>query len=112
LLHEISFVPFFEQITVDYNPGETREVEMHDGSLIRLRKTATDYDPTNRAQAFEMLRSCQDSNELLTGLIYVNEEKQDFMTSLHLVDAPLSTLPQKETQPGPDALDEIMKSLM
>jgi 2-oxoglutarate ferredoxin oxidoreductase subunit beta len=105
-------VPFFEQITVDYNPGETREVEMHDGSLIRLRKTAADYDPTNRAQAFEMLRSCQDSNELLTGLIYVNEEKQDFMTSLHLVDAPLSTLPQKETQPGPDALDEIMKSLM
>ena len=35
LLHEISFVPFFEQITVDYTEGEARDVELHDGSHIR-----------------------------------------------------------------------------
>ena len=45
LLHEISFVPFFEQISVDYKEGETKDVELHDGSHIRLRKTDHDYDP-------------------------------------------------------------------
>jgi 2-oxoglutarate ferredoxin oxidoreductase subunit beta len=67
LLHEISYVPFFEQINVDYKEGEGKDVELHDGSHIRLRKTAHDYDPTNKAQALNMLRSSQESNEFLTG---------------------------------------------
>src|SRR5436190_9920280 len=94
LLHEISYVPFFEQINVEYKEGETKDVELHDGSHIRLRKAAHDYDPTNKAQALNMLRSSQESNEFLTGLIYINEEKPDFLTQLHMVDAPLATLPQ------------------
>ena len=31
-LEEVSFVPFFEDISVDYEPGTTQEVTMHDGS--------------------------------------------------------------------------------
>src|SRR5262247_567563 len=112
LLHEISFVPFFEQITVDYAEGEVKEVEMHDGSHIRLRKTDHDYDPTNKGQALNMLRHCYESGEFLTGLIYVNEEKPDFLTGLRMVDDPLATLPQERTQPSKDALREIMTELM
>ena len=112
LLHEIAYVPFFEQINVDYKDGEAKDVELHDGSHIKLRKTAHDYDPTNKAQALDMLRRCQESNEFLTGLIYVNEEKPDFLTLLNMVDEPLSTLPQKLTQPTAADLDAIMKELM
>ena len=112
LLHEIAYVPFFEQINVDYKDGEAKDVELHDGSHIKLRKTAHDYDPTNKAQALDMLRRCQESNEFLTGLIYVNEEKPDFLTLLNMVDEPLSTLPQRLTQPTAADLDAIMKELM
>jgi len=112
LLHEISFVPFFEQITVDYKEGETKEVEMHDGSHIRLRKTDHDYDPTNKIQALDMLRRCYDSGEFLTGLIYVNEEKPDFLTLLNMVDDPLATLPQERVQPSASDLEKIMQELM
>src|SRR5262245_9530260 len=112
LLHEISFVPFFEQITVDYKEGEVKDVEMHDGSHIRLRKTDHDFDPTNKTQALDMLRRCYDSGEFLTGLIYVNEEKPDFLTQLNMVDAPLATLPQERVQPSPEDLQEIMAELM
>src|SRR5499426_3411982 len=112
LLHDISFVPFFEQITVDYKEGETKDVELHDGSHIRLRKAAVDYDPTNKAQAFDMLRKCQESNEFLTGLIYINEEKPDFLTLLNMADDPLATLPQERTQPTENDLREIMAELM
>ena len=38
LLHEIDYIPFFEQITVDYEEGQVVDVEMHDGSHVHLRK--------------------------------------------------------------------------
>ena len=112
LLHEISFVPFFEQITVDYKEGEVKEVEMHDGSKIRLRKADIDFDPTNKAEALNMLRRCYDSGEFFTGLIYVNEEKPDFLTQLNMVEEPLATLPQERVQPTAEDLKEIMAELM
>jgi len=112
LLHEISFVPFFEQITVDYKEGEVKDVEMHDGSHIRLRKAGHDFDPTNKTEALTMLKRCYDSGEFLTGLIYVNEEKPDFLTQLQMVNEPLATLPQERTQPSPEDLKEIMAELM
>jgi 2-oxoglutarate ferredoxin oxidoreductase subunit beta len=112
LLHEISFVPFFEQITVDYKEGEVKEVEMHDGSKIRLRKADVDFDPTNKVDALNMLRRCYDSGEFFTGLIYVNEEKPDFLTQLNMVEEPLATLPQERVQPSAEDLKEIMAELM
>ena len=112
LLHEISFVPFFEQITVDYKEGEVKEVEMHDGSRIRLRKADVDFDPTSKVDALNMLRRCYDSGEFFTGLIYVNEEKPDFLTQLNMVEEPLATLPQERVQPSAEDLKEIMAELM
>ena len=112
LLHEISFVPFFEQITVDYAEGETTDVGLHDGSHIRLRKTDKGYDPTNKGEALDTLRKCQESNEFLTGLIYINEMKPDFLTLLNMADQPLATLPQERVQPKEDDLREIMAELM
>src|SRR5271170_3455758 len=35
---DVSFVPFFDDITVDYDPGTTTKITMHDGSALRLRK--------------------------------------------------------------------------
>jgi len=112
LLHEISYVPFFEQISVDYKEGETKEVELHDGSHIRLRKTDKDYDPTSKTVALQTLRKYHDSGEFLTGLIYINEEKPDFISMLNMADDPLATLPQERTQPSADDLKEIMAELM
>ena len=51
-------------------------------------------------------------DEFLTGLIYVNEEKPDFLTQLNMVDEPLATLPQERVQPSPEDLQKIMQELM
>jgi 2-oxoglutarate/2-oxoacid ferredoxin oxidoreductase subunit beta len=48
VLGEVSFVPFFEDISVEYDPGTTKEVEMHDGSKLYLKKVAEDYNPTEQ----------------------------------------------------------------
>src|SRR5438132_4276773 len=46
-LHNIDFVPSFEEINVDYDAGTTTMVTLHDGSQVRLHKLEEDYDPGN-----------------------------------------------------------------
>ncbi len=111
LLHEISYVPFFEQIEVDYEEGAVVDVEMHDGSRLRLRKTERDYDPTDKAAALSMLMRTNHDEELLTGLIYINEGQPDFVASLDLCETPLAQLESEAVVPGAAVLHEVMESL-
>lgn len=111
-LHELGYIPFFEQITVDYEPGSLQEVELHDGSHLRLKKINRDYDPTNKQAAINTIFEANQEKQFLTGLLYIDEEKKDFSTLLNLVDEPLATLPQEKVRPDRKALEEIMASLM
>src|SRR6478736_8921926 len=54
-ISELGFVPSFEDITVDYDPGTTYEVRMHDGSSLRLRKLQENYNPTDRIASVTQL---------------------------------------------------------
>jgi 2-oxoglutarate ferredoxin oxidoreductase subunit beta len=108
---EISFVPFFEDISVEYEAGSMREVQLHDGSKLYLRKLAEDYDPTDKLAAARVLHETARRGEFATGILYVEPDKDDFVTLLDLVDEPLSTLPLDRVRPSRAALDEIMESL-
>ncbi len=110
-VEDITFVPYFEEIAVDYAPGTAQEVKMHDGSKLILKKLEEDYDPTDRIGALRKLHETARRGEYATGIIYIEPDKDDFLTLLNLVDEPLSTLPLDRVRPGREALDEIMESL-
>ena len=110
-IQQIDFIPFFEDISVEYQEGETAEVELHDGSHIVLKKLERDYDPTSRRRALDLLLDAHDRQEFLTGLIFVDPDQKNFVDLLHLVDEPLATLPTERIRPPKSALDEIMESL-
>src|SRR5580692_8974488 len=110
-LQEMSFVPHFEEIDVEYDAGTTINVEMHDGSHLRLRKLHEDYDPTNRIAAMTRLSEAHDRGEVLTGLFYVNTKAPSFLDMLNMVDEPLATLPESLTRPGREALAAAMEEL-
>ncbi len=113
MLHQIDFIPYFDPIeTIEYAEGETREVQMHDGSHILLRKTNRDFDPMNRESALRMLREVRESGAFLTGLIYVNPASQNFLDLLKMTDEPLATLPAEKVRPGRQALESAMRELM
>jgi len=112
LLHQIGFVPSYEQIEVDYEPGTVREVEMHDGSRIVLKKLEEDYDPSDPVQALQRLYRANDNGQMLTGLVYLRPEKKSFISLLHLTEEPLNLLPLSKTRPPREALDKIMRELM
>src|ERR1700728_1365583 len=110
-LQEMSFVPHFDEIDVEYDAGTTVSVTMHDGSRLQLRKLEEDYDPTNRIAAMKRLSEAHDRGEVLTGVFYVNTKAPSFLDMLNMVDQPLSTLPESITRPGREALEAAMEEL-
>ncbi len=111
-LEELSFVPFFEDISVDYDPGTTTEITLHDGSHFFLKKLEKEYDPTDKAAALRVLTEAHGKGEIVTGLFYVETKRQNFLELLNLVDEPLATLPESKVRPPKQALDEVMQALM
>jgi 2-oxoglutarate ferredoxin oxidoreductase subunit beta len=110
-LQEINFIPAFEDITVDYDPGTTMEVEMHDGSRLRLRKLEEDYDPTNKIQAITRLNQAKEKDEMLTGILYLNTKAPTFLDMLNITDEPLATLQASVVRPGREVLQQVMEEL-
>ena len=110
-IEEISFVPFFEDIEVEYEPGTTQEVVMHDGSKLYLKKLDADYNALDKMQAMRVLHETRDRGEYATGVIYVQPDQDDFLTLLNLVDEPLAKLPEHVVRPPKAALDAIMDGL-
>ena len=110
-LQDISFVPAFEEINVDYDPGATVNVTMHDGSQLRLRKLEEDYDPTDKINAIKRLGEAHDNNEVLTGMFYINTKAPNFIEMLNVTDEPLATLPESVTRPGREVLEQVMEEL-
>ena len=112
LLHQIGFVPGYEQIEISYEPGEMREVDLPDGSRIFLRKLEEDYDPSDALQALNRLHKSVTEGSMLTGLVYLRPEKKSFISLLNVIDQPLWSLGEAETRPPQEALDKIMRELM
>ena len=110
-LHDLDFVPFFEELAVELPEGEVTDVELHDGSHLRIRKLEREYNPTDRLKALAALEEAAAKGEVLTGLLYVNTESPDFIELLNLVEEPLATLPQSRIRPSKAALDEVMEEL-
>jgi 2-oxoglutarate ferredoxin oxidoreductase subunit beta len=110
-LHEIDFVPSFEDISVEYDAGTTTSVTLHDGSQLRLRKLEEDYDPSNKIEAVKRLMEAHDKGEVLTGVFYLAPKKPSFVDLLNMTEDPLATLPQERTRPPKEALEQIMEEL-
>ncbi len=109
-LHEIGFIPFFEPIRVEYDPGEVRVIDLPDGSRITLKKLSHDYDPTNRTQALELLHKAEKEMLFYTGLIYYERESRPMPDQVNLIDEPLATLPAERLRPSNADFAEIMET--
>src|SRR3954447_2961202 len=110
-LGEVSFVPFFDDISVEYDAGTTKEVHLRAASRLYLKKVAEDYNPTDKLSAMRLLHETSSRGEYATGVLYVQPDKEDFLGLLNMVDQPLATLPIERVRPGRHVLDEVMESL-
>ena len=72
-------MPYFDDITIDYEPGTTTEVKLHDGSKLYLKKVSEDYNPTDKHAALRLLQETDKRGEFATGILYVAPDKQDLV---------------------------------
>jgi len=104
-------VPHRAEITAATEPGVLEAVTLHDGSVVRLRAVAGDYDVHDRVAAMNHLAERQAEGEIVTGLLYVEPDAEDLHERLHTVETPLNRLTDEELCPGAAALAKVNAAL-
>jgi 2-oxoglutarate ferredoxin oxidoreductase subunit beta len=92
---DVSFIPFFEEVHVDYEPGTIRDVELHDG-------------PTDRRAAIRVIEEGRAAGHLVTGLLYVDTAMADFATTEQIPETPLKDLGEDELRLTRDQFAQFM----
>ncbi len=111
-LHDFGWVPQEDEIMIEeQSPGEVRDISLHDGSRIQLRRLEDDYDPTDRMAALTLLHETEHTEEFVTGLIYFDPRRESLAEAADLVDTPLAHLPDEMIRPSKESLDKIMARL-
>ena len=105
----VDFVPLKGEITAQADGDEdVRVIAMHDGSTVRFRRVAEDYDPTDRDAAYAHVRRLQERGEVATGLLYIEQGLPDMHATNETVEEPLVELPFEALCPGAGALADLM----
>ncbi len=110
-VNRLDFWPSREALNAEYPQGDAIDLPMHDGSVMRLRKLAADYDPTDRVQAMNMIQTRSAQGEVVTGLLYIDPQPEDLHQHLNTIEAPLFTLRAAELSPGAATLAKINATL-
>ena len=112
--HEVVHMDFIgknEEITAEYGAGSSRNVTLHDGSRINLRKIEESYEPTDQVKAYAYIRERQLNGEIVTGLLYINKDVQDMHDLAGTPETPLVDIPFEKLNPGSEALYDFQNSL-
>ncbi len=106
---ETDFVPPATEILADIGPNGSTTVTLHDGSVVRFTSVPADYDPTDRARVTAFLDDHQQSGEILTGLLYLDESAADMHELSNSSEVPMVHLPFETLCPGSAALEELQE---
>lgn len=107
---KLDYVPKREEIQIEYAENTSIEVELHDGSKIKLHKPVGGWDPTNRNSAMHKLLEAKNNGEIITGLIHIDPNTSDLHEVLNTTDTPLNQLDEKKLSPGVEVLASINQS--
>jgi 2-oxoglutarate ferredoxin oxidoreductase subunit beta len=111
-VNRLDFWPSREAITADYSDGEVIEVPAGaEGSILKLRKLAADYDPSDRINAITHIARAAEKGEVLTGLLYLAPDAEDLHQHLNTCDTPFNQLAEKDLCPGAGMLEKINAGL-
>ena len=100
-----------EPIAAEIPAGEVRDIVMHDGSTVRLRKVHPEFDPANKIAAMNYLQERHAAGEIVTGLLYAEPDARDMHDAQETVEAPLNSLADADLVPGSAALAALNATL-
>ncbi len=107
----LDVIPGRAEIATNYPPGTVEMVTQHDGTVLKLRKLADDYDVTDRIAAAGFAQQHRARGEIVTGLLYIDPDACDLHGDLNTVATPLNALDDAALCPGASALEKVNQSL-
>jgi 2-oxoglutarate ferredoxin oxidoreductase subunit beta len=110
-VNDFGFVMSQEEIQVEYAPGEVKEVELHDGSRIILKKVDEGHDPTDKQAALHLLTEAHDKQQFITGLLYINGDRPNLAEVQDLGETPLAHFQQDKLRPSRESLQKIVAGM-
>jgi 2-oxoglutarate ferredoxin oxidoreductase subunit beta len=108
-LHTIDYIPHFNPIEeVEVPSGGYKDVQLHDGSYIRLETISEEHDVSDRVMALEAIHKADKKDKHVTGLLYFEKGMPTLDDTENLVDTPLSDLSDDMMRPSKESLDELL----
>ena len=104
---QADFIGPHDEITVEIPDGDVKNVMLHEGGWVRLRKVAAEYDATDRDHAYAYIRERHRAGEIVTGLLYINGDSKDMHDQSGTIDQALTEVPYERLSPGRAALDAL-----
>jgi 2-oxoglutarate/2-oxoacid ferredoxin oxidoreductase subunit beta len=93
-------VPMREPITAVVPEGGVANVVLHDGGIVRLRKLHAEYDPHDKVGVLAYLEAHRAQGEVVTGLLFVEDDPTDLHDAQNTVAVPLNALSDADLVPG------------
>ena len=106
---QTDFVPPQHEILAAIGVNGATAVTMHDGSVIQFKQVPKGYDPTDRGSVMRFLDEHRASNQIVTGLLYVDPNSSDIHDMKQTSETPLRDLPYEVLCPGSAALDKLQE---
>jgi 2-oxoglutarate ferredoxin oxidoreductase subunit beta len=111
-VNRLDFWPNRESISATYAEGEVIEVPAGvEGAILKLRKLASDYDPTDKVGAMTAIARAAEKGEVLTGLLYLSPDAEDLHAHLNTHGAAFNKLQESDLCPGSAMLEKINAGL-
>ena len=108
-LHTLDYIPHFNPIEeVEVPSGGYKDVQLHDGSYIRLETISEEHDVSDRVMALEAIHKADVKEKHVTGLLYFEEGMETLDETENLVDTPLANLPDEMMRPDKKSLDDLL----
>ena len=112
-LHVVDYIPHFTPISeVDIPEGEYQDIEMFDGSTLRLETVSKDFDPSDAVSALAAIHTAEKQKKHVTGLLHYISDMPTTDEIQNLVDMPLSELPAEMLRPSREKHDKLVAHLI
>jgi len=112
VLHLLDYIPHFTPMEeVDIPEGEYEDIQMFDGSTLRLETIGSDHDPSDAMSALKAIHQAEREHSHVTGLLYYEAGLRTADEVLGLTETPLSGLSEAEMRPSRQSLDDVNAAL-
>ncbi|MBX9766567.1 MAG: hypothetical protein K2X47_04790, partial [Bdellovibrionales bacterium] len=108
-LQELGMIESFDEIKVDIPEGTSQDIKLPDGSTLTVKKLLPEaHNVTDRSEALDLLRKSRASQQILTGLFYIDSSAPSLVDNLNLVETPLAQLRESDLRIDDSSMQKIM----